>query len=140
MGYSYSTPTYNERTLLTTWPQTVFSPATGEAGNLLTPGVYIVSIYAYLFFSGASSTSSAFTVGIGSNTSTNPAGFTNVNSITLGIGINPIGSGTYAYWPCFVFSVPSNAYYYTYVSSIAGSLNAGSYGIGARTTSIVRIA
>ncbi len=140
MGYNWGND-FVQLTSLTTWPQTVYSPSAGEPGNLLTPGTYIVTLYGFIFFTTTTTTVSALTIGIGSNTSTNPVGFTNVKNVSVGISSTTASSnGTFAYWPCFVFTVTTTAYYYAYVTSSSGSLNAGSYGIGARVTSLVRIA
>ena len=138
LGWTYGTAIV-DRTGLTTWPQSVFAPSTGVAGNLLTPGIYIVTIYAFIFFSGVTTSTSAFTAGIARNVSTNPVGFDDINNVSVGVGGSNIQTGTYAYWPTFVFTVPSTAYYYTYVTSSSGSMNAGTYGIGVRTTSMTRI-
>ena len=99
-----------------------------------------MSFLAYIYVDSASSTMNGIvTFGITSNASTNPSGGNSIAVINTGTYLTSTGINTMNYFPTFTFTVTTSAYYYGYMSKpVDGSLS-GTYVIGARTTSLVRV-
>ena len=99
-----------------------------------------MSFLAYIYVDSASSTLNGIvTFGITSNASTNPSGGNSIAVINTGTYLTSTGINTMNYFPTFTFTVTTSAYYYGYMSKpVDGSLS-GTYVIGARTTSLVRV-
>ena len=99
-----------------------------------------MSFYAYIYVETASSLNGLVSLGITSNVSTSPAGGSNaVNPINTGITLISSGFNTGSYFPSFNFTVTTSGYYYSFISKASDGSLTGTYVIGARTTSIVRI-
>ena len=145
LGYSYTNSNNNELNSLTTFPQTVYSPGTGVAGNLLTPGVYMISMYNYQATNTSATASNMnLAFGVCRSTGTAPATNTLVDRVVLASVQTSTGGDVKAYFPTFVFTVTTNGYYYAFTSAgltgIPTVTGAGAtYTIGARITSLVRI-
>lgn len=147
LGYSYSlTTSNNENVNITSTANTgiVYSPSSGSTGaNYLVPGVYIISIYNYLFFNNTTNVSLNVTYGIATNATTTPTSSTPVGQSIINIlnVINPGNFHTYPNYPTFCITVTTAGYYYSYtqVNSIASYSGTGAGGYGTRILSITRV-
>ena len=138
LGYLYGTTVNSELLNQSTYANYVFSPSTGVAGNLLTPGIYIACLYVYCFPYPGAIVNTTLNYGITSNSSSSPPGGSIVNFITTGIALVQSSYNTYLGYPSFIFSVGTTGYYYSYITTSGGALT-GTYGLGIRTISIARI-
>ena len=119
---------------------TVFSPSTGVAGNLLTPGTYNIFLFGVLYNGTTVTTNTSLTFGVASHPTTNPTtGSTIITSLNIG-GYTVIGSSisSLSFSPSFVFTVTTSAYYYGFVTSTVNSTN-GTFAIGVKSC-LVRVA
>lgn len=138
LGYLYGTSVNSELLNQSTYVQYVYSPSTGVAGNLLTPGIYIACLYVYCFPYPGSSVNTTLNYGITTNSSSSPGGGSIINFVTSGISLANTYNNTFLGNPSFIFTVPTTAYCYSYAVTSGGSLT-GTYGLGIRTISIARI-
>ena len=120
---------------------TVYAPGTGSAGNFLSPGTYIISLF-FVFYNSNATTTTTITInfGVSSNSSTTPTtGGTNIINFTAGgFTLSNLINST-SFTQNFVFTVTSSAYYYGFISSASPSTT-GVFAIGIKTINIVRIA
>lgn len=147
LGYSYSLTTSNNENLNITGTGNtgiVYSPSSGSTGaNYLVPGVYIISIYNYLFFNNTTNVSLNVTFGIATNATTTPTSSTPVGQSIVNIlsVTNPANFNTYPSYPTVVINVTTPGYYYSYtqVNSISSYSGTGYGGYGTRILSITRV-
>jgi hypothetical protein len=139
LGYFYTVGTASE-SVQSTFPASAYSPSTGSSANFLTPGIYISSIFGYIYNNGTVSTTSVpVSITISSNSTTTPSIGSSVIIITTGgVTLIPTGINNIAFYPCYTFVVTTSGYYYATITSNSGTTN-GSYTIGVRLLSIMRI-
>ena len=99
----------------------------------------MISIYAYMYNATGVTTTSLLTIGVTSNSTTNPSsGSSNISSIVTGCTVVGSSISTQTFFPTFYFYVPTSAYYYGFVGSTVQNTN-GNFTVGLRVTSLVRI-
>jgi hypothetical protein len=139
LGYFYTIAT-NSESSQSTFPANAYSPSTGSSANFLTPGIYILSVYSYIYNANTTSTTSVpIEVGVYSNATTTPtSGSIQVDSILSGINLIPSGVQTCTFFPTFTFKVTTSGYYYSKITASSGASN-GNYVLGVRTIFIARV-
>ena len=98
----------------------------------------MISIYAYMYNASGVTTTSLLTIGVASNSTTNPTNSNNISNIVTGCTVVGSTISTQTFFPTFYFFVPTSAYYYGFIGSTVQSTN-GSFTVGLRVTSLVRI-
>jgi hypothetical protein len=121
-----------------------YSPPNGTTGNFLYAGVYLMSCYAFAYFTGTvTACTITMDIAIISSTAT-PSGTGIANGLfntRIGPQINTPTASTIPYFPTYTVTVTSNNYYYLScgVSSVSIT-GGGTVSTGCQLLSMVRIA